>query len=337
MPELSLEELIAALRAAPAWQRKREIEVLAGELLASTPLIEGRPVLVGDDAAAIDTGEDYLLLAAEVMYPPLVRADPYLAGKYAILANVNDIYAMGGTPLALVNMILATDTEEAAAILRGLRDGCARYGLALVGGHLTAAGDTTSVAACILGRAKKLLSSFEVQPGDLLLHATNLRGQFHPQFRFWNCSAHLSDADLRRDLALLPAIAEAGWCRAGRDVSMGGIFGSILMLLELSGVGAVVDLDAVPQPAEIEDRYPLRDAKCYLDWLLAFPSYGFILAAPPEHVAAVQAAFAAREITCATIGQTTVSRQVVLRQHRREAILWDLAAEPFIGFSLPST
>lgn len=329
MPELALEELITALRTAPAWQRKREIEVLAGELMTSTPLIEGRPVLVGDDTAAIDTGEGYLLLAAEVMYPPLVRADPYLAGKYAILANVNDIYAMGGYPLALVDVILATGTEEAAAILRGLRDGCARYGVALVGGHLTAAGDTTSVAACILGRAKKLLSSFEVQPGDILLHATNLRGEFHPQFRFWNCSAHLSDADLGRDLAILPAIAEAGWCRAGRDVSMGGIFGSLLMLLELSGLGAVIDLETVPQPAGTEDRY--------LDWLLAFPSYGFILAVPPEHVAAVQAVFAARAITCAAIGQATVNRQVVLRQNDRAATLWNLAAEPFIGFSLPST
>lgn len=329
MPELALEELITALRAAPAWQRKREIEVLAGELMTSPPLIEGRPVLVGDDTAAIDTGEGYLLLAAEVMYPPLVRADPYLAGKYAILANVNDIYAMGGYPLALVDVILATGTEEAAAILRGLRDGCARYDVALVGGHLTAAGDTTSVAACILGRTKKLLSSFEVEPGDILLHATNLRGEFHPQFRFWNCSAHLSDADLRRDLAILPAIAEAGWCRAGRDVSMGGIFGSLLMLLELSGLGAVIDLETVPQPAGTEDRY--------LDWLLAFPSYGFILAVPPEHVAAVQAVFAARAITCAAIGQATVNRQVVLRQNDRAATLWNLAAEPFIGFSLPST
>jgi AIR synthase-related protein len=329
MPELVLEELIAALRATPSWQRKREIEVLANELTNSTPLIEGRPVLVGDDAAAIDTGKDYLLLAAEVMYPPLVRADPYLAGKYAILANANDIYAMGGYPLALVDVILATGTEEAAAILRGLRDGCDRYGIALVGGHLTAAGDTTSVAACILGRAKKLLSSFEVQPGDILLHATNLQGQFHPQFRFWNCSAHLSGPELRRDLSILPAIAEAGWCRAARDVSMGGIFGSMLMLLELAGLGAIIDLETVPQPPGIEDRY--------LDWLLAFPSYGFILATPSEHVADIQAAFSAQQITCAAIGQATVDRRVVLRLPNREATLWDLAAGPFIGFSIPST
>ncbi len=326
MLELTLEELIAALRAEPAWQRKREIEVLADELMASTPLVEGRPVLVGDDAAAIETEDGYLLLAAEVMYPPLVRADPYLAGKYAILANVNDIYAMGGYPLALVDVILATGMDEAAAILRGLRDGCARYGVALVGGHLTAAGETTAVAACILGRAKKLLSSFGAQPGDILLHATNLKGQFHPQFRFWNCSAHLSDADLRQDLAILPVIAEAGWCRAGRDVSMGGLFGSMLMLLELSGVGAMIDLEAIPQPAGTEGRW--------LDWLLAFPSYGFILAAPPEHVAAIQTAFAARDITCAAIGQATVSRQVILRQHNQAATLWNLTSEPFIGFNL---
>jgi hypothetical protein len=109
---------------------------------------------------------------------------------------------------------------------------------------------------------------------------------------------------------------------------MGGLFGSMLMLLELSGVGAVIDLEAVPQPAGTESRL--------LDWLLAFPSYGFILAAPPEHVATIQTAFAARAITCAAIGQATVSRQVILRQNNHAATLWDLASEPFTGFVLPS-
>ena len=321
-----LEELIAALRAAPAWQRKQEISVLRDDLISHTPLVEGRPVQLGDDTAAIETEEGYLLLAAEVIYPPLVRSEPYLAGRSAILANVNDIYAMGGYPLALVNVILAEDTGAATTIMRGLTDGCRRYNVALVGGHLTANSQFASVAACILGRAKKLLSSFNVRPGDALLHVTNLRGQFHPRFQFWDCSAHLADADLQRDLALLPTLAEAGWCDAGRDVSMAGVLGSLLMMLELSGVGATVDLEAIPRPVAAEDRF--------LDWLLAFPSYGFVLAVRPEHVTTVQAVFAAQAITCAVIGQAAQGRQVSLRDSwGREAELWDLAEEPFIGFS----
>lgn len=325
MPELTLKELVTALRAAPAWQRKQEIGVLANDLRSHAPLVEGRPVRLGDDTAAIETDAGYLLLAAEVIYPPLVASEPYLAGRSAILTNINDIYAMGGYPLALVNVILAQNTEGAAAIMRGLRDGCARYNVALVGGHLTAKGEFASVAACILGRAKKLISGFKAQPGDTLLYITNLQGKFHPHFQFWDCSAHLSDTDLRRDLAILPTLAEAGWCDAGRDISMAGVLGSMLMLLELSGVGAVIELEAIPRPVEAEDRF--------LDWLLSFPSYGFILAVRPEHVAAVQAAFAAQSIICAVIGQATASQHVILRQDNKEAILWDFAEEPFTGFS----
>jgi uncharacterized protein len=326
MPELTLRGIVASLRAAPSWQRKNEISLLGEGLVPHAPVIDGKPVLVGDDTAAIETPDGYLLLAAEMMYPPLVQSDPYNAGKYSVLANANDVYAMGGYPLALVDVILAQNTDGAAEILQGLRDGCSRYGFPLVGGHLTANGDFNSVAACILGRAKRLLSGFNAKPGDVLLHATGLTGSFHPRFAFWDCSAHRSDSELRQDLAVLPTIAEAGWCDACRDVSMAGILGSTLMLLEPSGVGAVIDLDAIPRPAEASGRL--------LDWLLAFPSYGFILSVRPEHSEAVKSAFAVRSITCAAIGEVTASRRVVLRDGDEEELLWELDSEPFIGFSL---
>lgn len=325
MSDLTLDEIVAALREAPAWQRKHEIGVLANGLVSHAPQVNGQPVPLGDDAAAIKTAEDYLLLATEVVYPPLVKADPYLAGRSAILANVNDIYAMGGYPLAVVDTILAENTGTATEIMRGLQDGCGRYGIALVGGHLTAAGDVNSVSVCILGRASQILSSFMVRPGDAILYVINLAGQFHPRFPFWDCSAHLSDAELRRDLEILPAIAEAGWCCAARDVSMAGILGSMMMMLELSGVGAVVDLTAIPQPPAAAGRY--------LDWLLGFPSYGFILAAPRAHVPHIQATFADHHITCAEIGEAVASPQVILQLGTQHRLLRDLVREPFTGFA----
>ena len=325
MPEFSLPEIVDRLLAAPAWQRKNELDLLAGGLEGLAPTVAGRPVALGDDTAVIDLPEGKLLLAAEVIYPPLVAANPYLAGRSAVLANVNDVYAMGGEPLALVDTILAPDRALAAEILRGLRDGCARYGLALVGGHLTASGEVASVAACILGRARHILSSFNARPGDTILHVVNLRGEFHPQFPFWDCSAHLSDAELRRDLSLLPAVADAGWCDAARDISMAGVIGSLVMMLELSVVGAMVELDRIPQPPAAAGRY--------FDWLLGFPSYGFVLSARPQHVAALQAIFAERAITCAPIGEVTGERCVYLRRGGEEQLLFDLEQHSFMGLA----
>ncbi|HEX9369516.1 MAG TPA: sll0787 family AIR synthase-like protein [Roseiflexaceae bacterium] len=333
MSEHSLSQIVETLQAAPAWQRKQEIDLLAGGALALAPLVAGKPVPLGDDTAVIELPEgnpstgsgQALLLATEVIYPPLVEADPYLAGRSAVLANINDVYAMGGYPLALVDTILAPSPPVAAEILRGLRDGCDRYGVALVGGHLTATGPVTSVSACILGRAQRVLSSFNARPGDAMLHVVNLRGAFHPRFPFWDCSAHLSDADLRRDLALLPRIAEAGWCDAARDISMAGILGSMMMLLELSNAGAVVDLEAIPQPAEAAERY--------FDWLLGFPSYGFILCVRPQHVAAVRDLFAEHAISCAAIGTVTADQRVVVRKGGEQALLRDLGKDGFMGLA----
>ncbi|MGQ0604296.1 MAG: sll0787 family AIR synthase-like protein [Anaerolineales bacterium] len=324
MTAAPLSEIVSRLRAAPAWQRKHEIELLA-QPDNTPPVVDGRPVPNGDDTAAIETESGTLLLAAEVIYPPLVEADPYQAGRAAVLANVNDVYAMGGRPLALVNTILAGDIRVASEILRGLRDGCQRYGVALVGGHLTATGPVTSVSASILGRANKVLSSFNAWPGDIVLHVINLRGQFHPRFAFWDCSAHLADTELRYDLELLPMLAERGWCDCARDISMAGALGSLLMVAELSGVGAEIDLSALPVPDAARERY--------FDWLIAFPSYGFILCVRPQHVAAVRAQFAQHAISCAPIGTIIASPQVNVRRDHEAALLWDFTQETFMGLS----
>jgi len=325
MLKAPLSDIVAKLRAAPAWQRKHEIELLAQP--DTVLMVDGRPVLNGDDTAAIETESGTLLFAAEVIYSPLVEADPYQAGRAAVLANVNDVYAMGGCPLALVNTILARDTQVASEILRGLRDGCRRYGVALVGGHLTATGPVNSVSASILGRAKKVLSSFNARPGDVILHVINLRGQLHPRFAFWDCSSHLADEELRTDLKLLPRLAERGWCDCARDISMAGVLGSVLMVAELSGVGAEIDLNALPAPA------PEAARERYLDWLMAFPSYGFILCVRPVHAEVVQAQFAERNICCTPIGAVTDVPHVMVRRGGEVAMLWDFSQETFIGLS----
>jgi len=214
--------------------------------------------------------------------------------------------------------------EPADDVLRGLAEAAVRYGVPIVGGHSNNRSEKPQLAVAILGHARRLLTSFDAKPGDLLVMATDLRGAYEEPFPYWNASTRAPAARLRADLELLPAIAEDGLCCAAKDISMAGAVGTAMMLLECSGVGARIDLDALPRP----DGVPL------LRWLSSFPSYGFVLSVAPAQVAAVMARFSARDIACSVIGEVDATRQVRLRAGGEEALLWDFGSDAFIQ---PST
>ena len=176
----------------------------------------------------------------------------------------------------------------------------------------------------ILGRADRLLTSFDAREGDDVLVAVDLRGGYHGDFPFWNATAGRSPQDLRDDLALFGALALSGDVHACKDVSNAGLLGTLLMLLEASGVGAVVDLERLPRP-------PL-DGVEMARWLLTFPSYGFVLTAAPDRAARVTALFRERGIACEGVGRVDPSLELRVAAGGRNAILWDLARQPFTGF-----
>jgi selenophosphate synthetase-related protein len=191
-----------------------------------------------------------------------------------------------------------------------------------VGGHSNLHSPYPALAAAVLGRARRLLTSFDARPGDDLVVAVDLRGRMHPRHAFWNASDDAPPARLRADYALLPRIAEEGMATAAKDISMGGIAGTALMLCEASGVGATLRLEAIPRPGDVP----------WSRWLQAFPSYGFLLAVPAGRGARVCAAFATREIAAAVAGRFDRSRQLTLEAGETRASIWDLGQRPLTGF-----
>jgi AIR synthase-related protein len=318
-----LPELAATLRAALGVEHKRDIQAAA----RAFPDVLGGPwgaatVRLGDDAAAIPDGEGYLLFAAEGMWPELVATEPRFAGYCAVMVNASDIYAMGGRPLAIVDALFAGSDEAARPLWLGMSDAAARFGVPIVGGHTNLHSPYPALAAAVLGRAKRLLTSFDARPGHTLVAAIDLRGRMHPRHAFWNASLDGSAERLRADYAVLPALAEAGLAGAAKDISMGGLVGTALMLLEASGVGATLALGEIPRPEGV----PLER------WLLAFPSYGFLLSVAPENVARVVEVFAARAIAAAAVGRVDDTRRLTLTEGDAAACVWDLAREPLTGF-----
>jgi AIR synthase-related protein len=263
------------------------------------------PVRVGDDCAAIPDGEGWLLLAAEGMMESFVAEDPWFAGYSAVMVNLSDIAAMGGRALAVVDVLGASDARQGAEVWAGLAAASRAYGVPIVGGHTSQTRDGACfLTAAVLGRADgPLLTSFDARPGEDLLMAVDLRGGWWGDKPFWNASTEAPPERLRHDLRLLPTVAQRGWSRAAKDISNGGIVGTLAMLLECSKVGAELWLDRLPQPPEADD---LRR------WLLAFPSYGYLLSAAPENSARVTAFFQENGIACAVVGRITASLSLVL-------------------------
>jgi AIR synthase-related protein len=277
---------------------------------ATAELLAGQ-IRVGDDCAAIVDGNGYLLFAAEGMLESFVADDPWFAGYSAVMVNLSDVAAMGGSPVAIVDVIWTPGPDQSSAIWSGITAASKAYNVPVVGGHTTwVKTASTHLAAAVLGRAEKLLTSFDAKPGDDLVVTFDLRGDWRGAKPFWNASAGAPPARLQEDLQILPKLASRGLCCAGKDISNGGIVGTLSMLMNCSNVGAELWLDRIPRPSGTELER----------WLVAFPSYGYLLSVPKENTRQVLALFAARDIAAAVIGTIThtCSLELVLGGERLE-------------------
>lgn len=275
----------------------------------------------GDDAAAIALDGSFLLVTAEAIFPPFVAADPHSAGFAAVLTNLNDVAAMGGRPLAIVDTIVGPEPLARQA-LEGMREAASLYGVPIVGGHLTVRDGPASISAFALGRAQQPLSTRRAAPGQVLLLAACLDGEMRPDFPFFSAVSR-RQGRMRQDLALLPQAAEAGLCIAAKDVSMAGLLGSLAMLLEVNRLGAAVNLASIPRPSAV----PL------VSWVEAFPSYGFLLCSEADRVEACRRFFESAELACASIGTLDGSGKLRARLEAREELLLDFESAAVTGIT----
>lgn len=322
---LTLAQLTDHLRGLRGVQHKLDIQIVRSVIGQQ----DADAVLLGDDCAAIrDVSGGYLLLAIEGLLDEFVAAEPWFAGYCAVMVNVSDVYAMGGRPLAVVDALWTAGAQRSRPIWEGMVCAAQRYGVPIVGGHTNSRSSGDHLAAAILGRAASLLSSFDARPGDVLICAFDLRGQWFGPYAYWNASTMAEPSRLRGDLEILPQLAESGLCAAAKDVSMGGLVGTAAMLAECSGVGVSIDVSAVPAPPGVAME----------KWLSCFPSFGFLLAVDPANAAAVCERFNQRGIAVAAVGSVDDSRLVTLTDASgARTQFWDLRRDAFIGFGSGGT
>jgi putative N-acetyltransferase (TIGR04045 family) len=230
------------------------------------PLVQGlagTAGFVGDDGVPVP-GSD-LVAACDAILPSMVERDPEWAGWCAVLVNVNDLAAMGATPVALLDALGARDRSFAARVLAGLRRASAAFGAPVLGGH-TQFGVPASLAVTALGRTEDPVPSGGGRPGHRVRLTADLGGRWRPGYtgRQWDSTSTRTPAELA---AMLGAVGRARPA-AAKDVSMAGVVGTLGMLAEASGCGAVLDIARVPKPATASVG----------DWLTSFPGFGMLTA-----------------------------------------------------------
>ena len=310
----SIKDLIRALRHSPRLSEKNNIANI-WNFFPQFARVEGKQVRLGDDAAAVEHDGGYLLAAAEGVYQPLLKSNPYLAGRTSVLTNVNDIYSMGGRPLAILDVLCSANAAKTNEILSGIHDNAERYNIPVIGGHLSSEASEPTLAVFILGKAARLLSSFNAREGDDLVMAVGGEGRFYPGFNFWDSSSGLSKTDALRHLEILPQLAEEELADSAKDISMAGAIGSILMLLECSQKGAEILIDDIPAPPGVG----------LAEWLVTFPSYGFVLSLRAEKTSTVCEKFRDCGLLCRKIGEVSAGRKVYFKnKDNHKELFWNL-------------
>jgi selenide,water dikinase len=145
--------------------------ILAG--LATPP---GANLLVSaetmDDAAVYRLADDLAIVATTDFFPPPVD-DPRDYGAIATANALSDVYAMGGTPLLLLNLVGFDLAELGGALLRQILEGgaavAAEAGCAVAGGHSIRSSEPVFGCA-VVGRVdpRRMVSNAGASAGDLV-------------------------------------------------------------------------------------------------------------------------------------------------------------------------
>lgn len=208
--------------------------------------------LPGDDAALLRTGEARQVLTSDHLRA--VTEDPVLMARIAAVHALGDIWAMGAEPqAATANLILPRMSPELqertlSEIMHAASDVMTRAGADIVGGHTTL-GDELTIGFAITGLCTgDPITLGGAQPGDALILTKPLGSGV---LMAAEMAGAASGADVTAALDLMcqtqdRAARLLATAHAMTDVAGFGLAGHLVGMCEASGVGAELNLDAIP-------------------------------------------------------------------------------------------
>ncbi len=236
---------------------------------------------IGEDAAAIYADEKYMLITTDRIKTDFIENFPYGAGFSAILVSVDDIYACGGVPIAASTIISFKDIEVGNKILEGLAEGSRKFQVPIIRGHTNPNAKCYELSSTIVGEIKKdfYISAMNARINDNVILALDFDGKPGKASKFFYDTTTFKNSDeVLRKRKAMNIIAENKLVNASKDVSNGGIFGTLLQMAKFSNVGVDININKIEVPPNLlELGYTLEN---YIEMYL---TTAFVLTAPQNN------------------------------------------------------
>lgn len=208
----------------------------------------------GDDAAVYRLSDDRALIVTADFFTPIVD-DPHDFGRIAAANALSDVYAMGGRPLFVLNIVafprdlLSEGILE--EILRGGSDVTSAIGVPTLGGH-SIDDQEPKYGLVAIGEVHpdRMVTNDRARPGDRLVLTKPIgsgviataikKGEADPEIV---ADAVAVMSTLNAEAAEAMSHADV---RCATDVTGFGLLGHLRNMLRASGVAARVDAGGVP-------------------------------------------------------------------------------------------
>ncbi len=207
-----------------------------------------------DDAGVYLLRDDLALVQTVDFFTPIVD-DPYNYGRIAALNSINDVWAMGGTPITALAITCfpkkGLDFAILGEIMRGGLDVLTEHGVALLGGHSV---DDPQImfGYAVTGTIdpRRVVTNRRARVGDALILTKPVgTGVVSTGIKFGKASDEVIDASLRtmllagREAAQL--MCEYG-AHAATDVTGFALLGHAWEVARASGVTLEITAASVP-------------------------------------------------------------------------------------------
>ncbi|MFD0588880.1 thiamine-phosphate kinase [Paenibacillus sp. GCM10027627] len=291
---------------------------------------------IGDDAAVLDiaaaadgiSGEKRLLVAMDTMVESVHFAEVTMRdddiGYKALAANVSDIAAMGGVPLAAfvsVSVPQSYSADRMRKVYDGLYSCAERYSIAVAGGDTTSSPGPLVISVTLTGTVeagKELLRS-GARPGDAVFLTGPIglsgAGLHFLQAKTAN-SGVVDDAENEAYRSMIaahrtprPSVAagrlllQSGACTSLNDVS-DGLASEAWEIAEASGLRLVLSEGLLPKSGSLS-AYASIARKDPLEWMLyGGEDYVLLGTIASQALEVIKAAFSERGLPFYVIGKT---------------------------------
>src|SRR5438270_1252955 len=230
------------------------------QVLRHLPAAHDPNLIVGtethDDAGVYRLTDDLALVQTIDFFPPVVD-DPYVYGQIAAANALSDVYAMGGEPKTVLNLIGYPDDELGeydwlARIIEGGAERCQVAGAVILGGH-SVRDKEIKFGLSVTGTVhpKKVWTNAGAKPGDKLVLTKALgtgfvataakREQCPPETLKAAC-----DSMIQLNAGARDAILAIGGVHAVTDITGFGFCGHAYEMATGANVTLVIDVNALP-------------------------------------------------------------------------------------------